>query len=213
VTGIEAGKTWSRVGPEVAPTSSSASGVWTLQEYSENKGAGTWPNPYEAGYNFLGTVAASSGTLLTFTNIPQDAQDLMILLYSRTAGNSTTVSFIPNATTIGATAAPGGYVYNNGGGFSTGRKTNATTYATQIYDKGWNAVVTVYNYSSTTAAKGLFYHGGSTSQQNSSSFSEWAYANYATLGSAAVTSFSILHNNQDMQSGTFASVFGIGAKI
>ena len=156
MTGIEAGKTWSRVGPEVAPTSSSASGVWTLQEYSENKGAGTWPNPYEAGYNFLGTVAVSSGTLLTFTNIPQDAQDLMILLYSRTAGNSTTVSFIPNATTIGATA---------------------------------------------------------TSQQNSSSFSEWAYANYATLGSAAVTSFSILHNNQDMQSGTFASVFGIGAKI
>jgi len=45
VTGIAAGKTWSRIGPEVAPTSSSASGVWTLQEYSENQGAGTWPNP------------------------------------------------------------------------------------------------------------------------------------------------------------------------
>ncbi len=45
MTGIEAGKTWSRVGPEVAPTSSSASGVFTLSEYSENQGAGTWPNP------------------------------------------------------------------------------------------------------------------------------------------------------------------------
>jgi len=45
VTGIEAGKTWSRIGPEVAPTLSSASGVWTLQENAENQGAGTWPNP------------------------------------------------------------------------------------------------------------------------------------------------------------------------
>ena len=45
MTGIEAGKTWSRIGPEVAPTSSSASGVWTLQEYSENQGANSWPNP------------------------------------------------------------------------------------------------------------------------------------------------------------------------
>ena len=45
MTGIEAGKTWSRIGPEVVPTSSSASGVFTLSEYSENQGAGTWPNP------------------------------------------------------------------------------------------------------------------------------------------------------------------------
>ena len=56
MTGITAGKTWSRVGPEVAPTSSSASGVWTLQEYSENQGAGTWPNPVVA---WLGVFDAS----------------------------------------------------------------------------------------------------------------------------------------------------------
>ena len=196
----------------MAPTSSSASGLWTLQEYSENQGAGTWPAPYEPGYNFFGTVAASSGTLLTFTNIPQDAQDLMILLYTSTAGSSTTVSMIPNATTIGATAAPGGYVFTNNG-FSYGRKTNATTHAQAIYNTGWNAVVTVYNYSSTTAAKDLFYHGGQAASANTNAFAEWGFANYATLGSTAVTSFSILHNNQDMTSGTFASVFGIGAKI
>ena len=56
MTGIEAGKTWSRIGPEVAPTSSAASGVWTIQEYSENQGAGTWPNPVVA---WLGVFDAS----------------------------------------------------------------------------------------------------------------------------------------------------------
>ena len=58
MTGIEAGKTWSRVGPEVAPTSSSASGVWTLQECSENQGAGTWPNP---AFSFAGYSGHTSG--------------------------------------------------------------------------------------------------------------------------------------------------------
>lgn len=47
MTGISSGKTWSRIGPEVAPTASAASGVWTLQEASENLGAGVWPLPKE----------------------------------------------------------------------------------------------------------------------------------------------------------------------
>ena len=47
MTGIEAGKTWSRIGAEVAPTSSAASGVWgSLNEVSGYVGAGTWPAPY-----------------------------------------------------------------------------------------------------------------------------------------------------------------------
>jgi len=43
VTGISAGKAWSRIGAEVAPTSSAASGVWQIGEVAENVGAGTWP--------------------------------------------------------------------------------------------------------------------------------------------------------------------------
>eukprot|EP01043_Picozoa_sp_COSAG02_P051657 COSAG02_NODE_5466_length_4299_cov_5.037857_4_plen_592_part_00 len=57
MTGIEAGKTWSRVGPEVAPTSSSASGVFTLQEYSENQA--NWPQPTVGHWAFVGDPDAS----------------------------------------------------------------------------------------------------------------------------------------------------------
>ena len=49
MTGISAGKTWSRIGAEVAPTSSAASGVWLIGEVAENVGAGTWPAP-PSGY-------------------------------------------------------------------------------------------------------------------------------------------------------------------
>ena len=57
MTGISAGKTWSRIGAEVAPTSSAASGVWQIGEVAENVGAGTWPAPaedYEVIAQYLG---------------------------------------------------------------------------------------------------------------------------------------------------------------
>ena len=212
MTGIEAGKTWSRIGAEVAPTSSAASGVWgSLNEVSGYVGAGTWPAPYEAGYNFFGTASASSGQLITFTNIPQDAQDLFIMMDLTTANNQSPTSFIPNATSIGSTAAPGGFMFNNNG-YSVGRKTNATTNAGDRYKAGL-FLVTIYNYSSTTAAKGLFYQGGAAAQANTNTWQEWGFANYATLGSAAVTSFSILNTGGAMANDSFATVFGIGAKI
>ena len=61
MAGIEAGKTWSRIGAEVAPTSSAASGVWgDLNEVAENVGAGTWPAPFFGAWShhgpFLGTM-------------------------------------------------------------------------------------------------------------------------------------------------------------
>ena len=65
MTGIEAGKTWSRVGPEVAPTASAASGIWTLQEASENLGAGVWPLPKEGllfTYWYNQTAISGEGT-------------------------------------------------------------------------------------------------------------------------------------------------------
>ena len=210
MVGIQSGKAWSRIGKTDAPTIFGAQGVWTVEEEARQKGAGTWPAPYEAGYNFFGTVSANSGQVLTVTNIPQNGQDLMILMYTTTAGNSTNVSFIPNGTSIGSTAAPGGYMFNNNT-YTVGRKTNATTNATAIYNTGYNNIITVYNYSSTTAAKGLFYQGGQAASANNNAFQEWGYANYATLGSAAVTSFSIVHTGAAMSYGSFATVFGIGA--
>ncbi len=79
--GIESGKAWSRIGAEVAPTSSAAPGVWgDLNEVAENVGAGNWPAPMEA-YELISTTTVSSGTsTISLTSIPQDYRDLKLVI-------------------------------------------------------------------------------------------------------------------------------------
>ena len=80
MAGIEAGKTWSRIGAQVAPTEDAASGVWQLNEVAEYEGAGTWPQPpeeYEVIARYLGD---STSTVITFNNIPQNYRHLRIVM-------------------------------------------------------------------------------------------------------------------------------------
>lgn len=85
MTGISAGKTWSRIGAEVAPTSSAASGVWQIQEVAENVGAGTWPAPQGSWEVISTTVADSTTSTYNFTSIPQTFRDLrMVISAART---------------------------------------------------------------------------------------------------------------------------------
>lgn len=82
MAGIEAGKTWSRIGAEVAPTSSAASGVWgDLNEVAENVGAGTWPAP-QAAYQFIAKVGPMDGTTtsVSFTSVPQTYRHLRLVV-------------------------------------------------------------------------------------------------------------------------------------
>ena len=80
MTGISAGKTWSRIGAEVAPTSGAASGVWQMQEVAENVGAGTWPAPMEA-YELLSTTTVSVATdTISIGSIPQSYRDLKMVV-------------------------------------------------------------------------------------------------------------------------------------
>ncbi len=78
--GISAGKTWSRIGAEVAPTSSAASGVWQIQEVAENVGAGTWPAPLGDWEVISTTVADGTTALYNFTIIPQTFRDLRLVV-------------------------------------------------------------------------------------------------------------------------------------
>ena len=80
MTGISAGKTWSRIGAEVAPTSSAASGVWQMQEVAENVGAGTWPAPKAGTFEPIATIGSGYSNY-TFTSIPQTYQDLEIRMF------------------------------------------------------------------------------------------------------------------------------------
>lgn len=75
MTGISAGKTWSRIGAEVAPTSSAASGVWQMQEVAENVGAGAWPAPNNSDL-FVIQTSTSTAASLTFASIPQTYKHL-----------------------------------------------------------------------------------------------------------------------------------------
>lgn len=87
MTGISAGKTWSRIGAEVAPTSSAASGVWQMQEVAENVGAGTWPAPkvhWEALQTTSGTTGVAS---IEFHTIPQTYKDLRIVYVGQSSGS------------------------------------------------------------------------------------------------------------------------------
>ena len=68
----------------MAPTSSAASGVWTLQEYSENQGAGTWPNPQGDFTLFATTTVTSDVQSITISSIPQTYRDLKIVIRAAT---------------------------------------------------------------------------------------------------------------------------------
>ena len=68
------------IGPENAPTSSSASGVWSLSEVAEAVRDSAWPAPpedYEVIEQYLGD---STSTVITFNNIPQNYRHLRIIM-------------------------------------------------------------------------------------------------------------------------------------
>ncbi len=79
MVGIESGKTWSRIGAQVAPTTASASGVWQIQEASEYIGACTWPAPAVDFKAIARFVADGSTATYDFTSIPQDYRDLRLV--------------------------------------------------------------------------------------------------------------------------------------
>jgi hypothetical protein len=81
VTGIAAGKTWSRIGPEVAPTSAAASGVWTLNELAQNEGAGTWPAPLIGTYEWIGgfNFSSPSTSSVSFTSLQTNVYSEYVL--------------------------------------------------------------------------------------------------------------------------------------
>ena len=89
MTGIEAGKTWSRIGAEVAPTSSAASGVWgSLNEVSGYVGAGTWPSPPVHMEWIAELTPDGTSTTVEFTSVPGTYKYLRLVMASATRASS-----------------------------------------------------------------------------------------------------------------------------
>jgi hypothetical protein len=58
------------IGPENAPTTSAASGVWSLDEMAEAQRDSIWPNP-QFSFEKIATITPGTGTAtLTFSGIP-----------------------------------------------------------------------------------------------------------------------------------------------
>ena len=70
MSGIAAGKPWSRIGVETAPTSSAAPGVWgDLNEIAEYVGAGNWATIKVDGFEKIGSTNAGGTSEVTFLSL------------------------------------------------------------------------------------------------------------------------------------------------
>ena len=101
------GENGSVVGPQNLPTSSVASGVWSLGEMAEAQRDGIWPNPATSNYEYVAghTFSGSTGTF-TFTSIPQTYKSIRIIGLIKKSGNPVN----PNVRINGVTSST--YLYN-----------------------------------------------------------------------------------------------------
>lgn len=74
------GENGSVIGPQNLPTSSVASGVWSLGEYSEAQRDGIWPNPIEDFELIATQTLSSTASTITFNSIPQTYMNLQLVV-------------------------------------------------------------------------------------------------------------------------------------
>ena len=237
MTGISAGKTWSRIGPEVAPTSAAASGVWLVNEVAENEGAGTWPAPSEQ-FELLTSSSISSATQsVTFSAIPQTYRDLRLVirgasynLYSdymwlQVNGDTTQSNYrlyYFGSTKSGSPAGPGSWTVSlftssanrmPYGDFPKGSSSRGSVNERQA------AEFFIPRYTETSASRALGVYCMASATNNLSSpgsgtptFYQWT--GQANTGTAACTSITIntlaSGTNYLLQPGTTLSLYGIG---
>jgi hypothetical protein len=83
------GDNGSVIGPANTPTTSAASGVWSLGELAEAERDGIWPAP-KTTMEFIAKVGPMNGTTnaVSFTSIPQTYRNLRIVMSNARRDNS-----------------------------------------------------------------------------------------------------------------------------
>lgn len=235
MTGIEAGKTWSRIGPQVAPTSSAASGIWQLNEAAEYIGAGTWPEPVEAYALIESKVLSGAVQSVTFSSIPQIYQDLRIvaraahslvygdLTWLQINGDTTDTDyriFYFGATKSGAGSgtfevvqygsSAGRMPYGDWPQGSSGRGSLNERQALTFTIPAYSSVSANMESGSVVSASGF----NNIASPNYNSFAQWTGQVYN--GNSAYTSLTLHQVNSGTdylyQPGTEFSLYGIGEK-
>ena len=94
------GENGSVIGPQNLPTSSVASGVWSLAEVAEGQRDEIWPNPTGDFALFATATVTSDVQSITIGSIPQTYRDLKIVIRAATTlTTSDTLWTQPNADT------------------------------------------------------------------------------------------------------------------
>lgn len=99
------GENGSVIGPQNLPTSSVASGVWSLGEVAEAQRDSIWPNPATGVYEAIAQVAVTNATtsFVSFTSIPSGYDSYEIVMSyvdpGESAGVQRTLEFEANGYT------------------------------------------------------------------------------------------------------------------
>jgi hypothetical protein len=218
VTGIASGKTWSRIGPEVAPTDSAASGVWTLQELAENQGAGTWPQPKQSSFEWLAGFAPNgTNYTYTFSNIPQTYGALkMIVSMPGIASGAYPQPFIR---VNGATDtywnmmynySPGGTLWGGGSAIDQNRFRALNGGGNTVSSNPYILEYDFQSYSKTNLCSPIQLIWGATTGSSSTTLSSQQQALYRN-GTPAYTSITIEtepSQSTNFRAGTTINLFG-----
>ena len=95
------GENGSVIGPQNLPTSSVASGVWSLGEVAEASRDSIWPQPFNPeSYVAIATFSGSSASSISFTSIPTKWSTLRV----RVASNTDVTSNQNNVVTLNSNA-------------------------------------------------------------------------------------------------------------
>jgi hypothetical protein len=128
------GDNGSVIGPQNLPTSSAASGVWSLGEYSEAQRDGIWPNP-SFDFEKIATITPGTGVAtLTFSGIPATYKSLEVIFFSSTVAS--TYQGDPVSVTNNVSGTSGyNYVYQTMSGTNSSAMAE-TNIANQPHGKG-----------------------------------------------------------------------------
>ena len=178
MAGITAGKTWSRIGAETAPTSAAAPGVWgDLNEVAENVAAGNWPEPPTLTMEVIAEgVLTGTATNIELASIPADFTNLELIFTGRTtnAYGPGTCRFTVNNDTSSSYGSNYGYrqishSYSSAEGSSNNYYDADSRFrAGYVTTDGGGSTagqfsmsrVYIYNYSQTTHGKNYTYISG-----------------------------------------------------
>ena len=221
MTGISAGKTWSRIGAEVAPTSSAASGVWQIGEVAENVGAGTWPQVLDFIFDPIGTQTFDGSTAtITFSAIPQTYASLRLIVKTAVSG-SHSADYHIGVQINGDTGSNYRYYYSyiydystqSSGGSGASRWLAGMNFGSTTLP--YTCIMDMVDYSSSdnvpafTSRYGQTSLGTGTSGYNRTGWCSGSYE--GTI--AAVTSLTvgpIGYGSSDYANGTTATLYGMG---